>query len=1403
MFHRVILTPLLLAVLSLTLPAAAEFLRSDTPPTEPKGRKALPVSAAPKQEDCVEDLRHEVWGQLSYGEGYVYGPTNRRSGMTVVDIDRDGDDDFIFPGTGSGPQVMINLGSSSAFYPGGSKDLKLTPLPTGMRFDLGIEFGDLNGDGLEDLLAIVTEESPQFIKRIVWFSNDGTAAGASLPSFTYRGIVTSSLQPGRFGGYWLSLADIDADGDLDLYTAEDFVCDAPPYHRVFFLKNTGTRTIPAWQDPVEIRVLSSQMPDRLGTSKLLLAGIDAASPLRQRTSNEEKGCDFSYNLGDIHIADWDEDGRLDFLFYNASEGLYWIPNVGTAQAPAWFSSLGSGGEPRYDHREIDGLTYAEATLSVRRNPEAAKPGAEWLRDIFLSVNSRLKTYRFFLQEAAYRIIQQTPVAFPAGQGPAGFWDYDGDGDLDLFRMGISGSRDTALLGFENVGTPYNPAWGSFTAFDSVPLREGIAANNWRNDLYQFADFDNSGLASFFVQGQDGRIALYGLQRGTPPVFTLSNSDYGKAVNPIHLNPQGRGIAIADFDQFEDGQSEILTAYTYTGGANIVLIDPFLQEVFDVPDLLPGPNGGTLDPDLIESLSTADTDLDGRPDLIVTVSNAVDFSTCQQIVYINEERDTWPWFDFVPECELSVPAATDNHYDRMPSFADIDADGDDDLFLAHAYPPTDVRNLRQYLRFYRNTGDTGLFYVRYRLITGQTRALTLDLTTGGGSQTQTVTPSYDVVLNSSGGSLLSGSRWQAGAKAPTVDVLDTTDLQSRFDFPGEVRAFVDVLPSTGVNESKAIIVVGDVQTGELYPAFSALGRIAYNVLVSEGLSKNSIRFYADSPQDGDGDGTPDVTAKPTLAGLRDSVTQWARGSNKLLVYLVDHGQRERFRINGSEFIESTDYAQMLGSLQSASPNTHVTTLIDTCESGSFIDNLKGSKRITMTSAGVGPIEGVALFDEFEYISFSLQFWTQIYNGRTYGQAFAEAKASMEAINPLQQPQIDDDGDGIANEGNDGLVANDLRPGASYAVRGPSVFIGSVAPNQTITTNSATLWLSEIVTPFPVEGAKAIIVPPNFERPTADNNDEQPVSALPSVLFTYNDVLDRWEAPFNEFTQGGLYQVQYFVKTGGEYYASPRIGFVDRLNRPDAWESDNTPQTSAWTPVNTVQGHNFHNANDEDWIRFAAPNGPATIAVLSPRPRCQAIVEIYSLDAALAGSATPLFSEAAAAPGEEVVFTPTFAEAGNYVMRIRNTDGNISGRDTSYLSLVAVGTGGILSTSLFVTVVDDETDVAVPGARVFFANSSAGATGNEGVTQVLVPDYGTYTVRVEKEGYATATQNVTVNNSIEEAVVRIGAGTTEGKDPNAGCSCGPEGSRGSRTGDALVIALVFAALTFSRGRETTTR
>ena len=1392
---------LLLVAIAFVAPSTAESAK----------KRQLPPDKLPKGTPAAVTLGHEIWGQTIYGDGSVYGPTNRQSGLTIADIDTDGDNDAIFPSSLGAPEWMVNQGSSGAFYPGGSRTLEVNGLPTTMRFDLGLEFGDFNGDTLPDFLAVVSETSP-FIKKVVYLRNEGPR---ERPRFSYQGTVYTSPQSGTLSGMWITVGDLDSDDDLDLFVAESFLTTAERPHRLFFVQNTGGRTAPQLGAPVEVQAVSNLLPARIELSKLAKAREGRERPLAsfQQPEGAAKGVTFTYNLGDIGFADWDLDEDQDFLFYTRETGLFWLPNTGSPTNPAWAGGLDGIGNPLYDHGVADGLTYEEGSFANRLNRDRALPGAEWSDETYLSVNSRLKIIRYYA-EGGFRVDSQNAVAFDFGQGPSALWDFDLDGDLDLFKTTYGSNENGQLLLVRNRGTVYAPAWDdTYLPVNSVTLNRGRAANGFREDQYVVAPYTGPNDPALYIQRQDGTIDLF---LGNPPAnadglptFEAFPNEFPNVVDPAHEFVAPAGIAVADFDG--DGLQEIVANYQHYVGdilyGELVVVDmkriggDLFYTSYIVPEFFTDENGIALDPSYIESMAAGDVNKDGRPDILVTTSEDFDYLECETSVYLNttfEVSGNTLFYEFNSAGPLETVFNTDRFYARMPALADIDADSDLDLFMSHRYPDGDITNLFSYPRFYRNGSDTGRRYTRFRMTAETTKALKIPLITGPQGQVTFVEPDYSLVQNTSRGVLLPQAVYRAGDFAPSVDILDTTNLISDWGTDKEMRSFVDIFPPVGPEESKAIIVVGDTADGDLYPTFVELAAFAHRVIIGEGLPKSSVRIYAATNFDVDDDGINDVTAPPTLSALQGAVTGWGATPEKLLVYLVDHGQRNRFRLNATEFLESTVYDGWLDQIQAGNGGPQVTTVIDTCESGSFIDDIKGPRRINMTGANVGPVEGVAIFDKDQFISFSLSFWGWIYYGNTYGAAFRYAKTAIESLNPLQKPQIDDDGDGVSNEPNDGTLADGTRPGGDFEVQGPSVFINEVAPSQPITSNSATLWLSGVSSAFPVSNAKAVIVPPNFKRPSVNNDDEQPVTNLPVVFFTYNAALDRWEGRYNGFTEGGIYQIQYYVTTGGQVYASPLTGFVDRINAPDAWESDNTAAAAQWLPINTIAGHNFHQANDEDWIRFSAPAGTATIALLRPRHNCQPVAELYRVSDLIANpGAAPIRTDSSAERGQELVYEHTFGVSGQYLLRVRSAEGGRFGEGTSYQLIVAVDTGGgIIPTTLIVSV-RDENDAILSGANVQFNGGNIGTTDFQGVVQAIVSSYGNYSVTASKEGFETVAQSVNVNNHIESAVIRLTV--DDGTDPGGkegGCACSGAKHPASIMGDVIVVALMLAALLATR-------
>ncbi|MBI5093073.1 MAG: hypothetical protein HZB26_11625 [Candidatus Hydrogenedentes bacterium] len=1296
------------------------------------------------------DFTHELWGRTIYGDGYVYGPAFRSSGVTVVDIDMDGDNDIVLPAFRSAPQIMRNLGSSRSFYPGGPRDLNIPAPGAGKCFNRYMDFADVNGDGRPDFLVGIDDFGTGHTS-IVLYTNAGPADSPAFASPVT--IYTSALSITSLGP--INCVDIDGDALKDLCFIEFHMETSVRSHRLYKMKNIGTNTVPVWSAPEQITELSDLMPPRY-----LLSKSEQGSPFtpwltpKEQALRRQKSA-YDPRVFDFEFADWDEDGDMDFLFYDTERGVDWVRNLGWATIPVWDSEINGDGTRPYT--QPDNLGRIFGSFAVRSG--AFNP------DFYVSIRGRLLTWRFNNVQHAYEIVQQNTVAYETGQGAPAFWDYDGDGDLDMFTTGMGGNVYGALLLFENEGTPYEPVWGDYSVINSVTMDIGGAANGFRQDAIVFDDFNLDGYADFLEQRQAGAIWAYQAYApfisGSLPTFTNFNADVGSLWSSALAGESGiepRGLAIGNFSQTAGSpKHQIITAFATASGGRLFFIMQgssyfSWNTAIDISTLLHDELGQPLELNRIESMAATDLDNDGRPDLVLTLSDAENYLECSQhyyrnTTYIDSYGDEKYYFPY--SGRLDAPFNNDKYHARMIAFADVDTDGDDDLFIGHQYydPAEPDLNLNRYpyLRFYRNGSDTGLNYWQTRVVSGQTWRYYI-----GGTL-----PNYQYVLDASGGDL-TGGVYTAGPTSQVVDIIQSTNATTNY------RIYVEVLPTVG-SESKAIILIGGAADDPLYPTFRDLAKTAYSTLLLQGLQKQYIRLFASGTLDANGDGANDVYADRTLAGLQQSIVTWANGSQRLLVYLVDHGQRNRFRINAVDYLEASTYADWVNQLQSSTPNSTVTTVIDMCEAGSFIPHLAllkgmkaaGAQRITITGSGVGPTKGVALFDQVRALSFSLPFWQEIYTGGAYGRAFDTARVAIGSINPLQQPQIDDSGNGIADEANDGLLADSSRAGADFVQPSSGVYIGEVVPNQPISSNTATLWLSDVVSSFPVEAAGALIVPPNLGRAASSTDDEQPLTGLAWVDFTYNDTLKRWQAPYTGFTQGGLYRVQYYVKALGRYYASPRIGAVDRINTPDAWETDNTSDSAKWLPINLSQGHNFHVSGDTDWIRFMAPaNNSATIAVLPEGPNCQPRARLYK-KSTLDGnpSAAPVRDVTSSNPGQEVEFTQSFGTSEQYLLRITNAN-NAFGAGTSYLVIIAVGTGGIIPPSLVVSVLQAGTNTPIGGAAVQASGPGSpfnNVTSSDGVAQFVCTNDETYSVTATMTGFQSASQSVVVNNQIETATL----------------------------------------------------
>ena len=202
--------------------------------------------------------------------GQTLGSYNS-NGVSVGDLDGDGDLDALVANYGQGNRVWINQGGSAATFSDSGQSL-------GTLNSYGVALGDLDSDG--DLDAFVANRSGQ--GNTVWL-NQGGSQGGAIGTF-----VDSGQSLGTFDSTDVNLGDLDGDGDLDAIVAN---------------YDQGNR------------VWLNQGGVQNGTAGVF---VDSAQSL---------GDSYSYA---VSLGDLDGDGDLDAFVANASgdENRVWINQGG-------------------------------------------------------------------------------------------------------------------------------------------------------------------------------------------------------------------------------------------------------------------------------------------------------------------------------------------------------------------------------------------------------------------------------------------------------------------------------------------------------------------------------------------------------------------------------------------------------------------------------------------------------------------------------------------------------------------------------------------------------------------------------------------------------------------------------------------------------------------------------------------------------------------------------------------------------------------------------------------------------------------------------------------------------------------------------------------------------------------
>jgi len=295
-----------------------------------------------------------------------------------VDVDADGDLDLVVGVLGGAFNPNRSAADNLHLWLRGPDGLLVEQTRRYVtQIDVGGEsvpaLGDLDGDGDLDLL-IGNKLDPAGLDagRIYWFENRGTPTS---PDF----IMVDTLRLGDAYHYAPVLADLDADGDLDLIVGT--------WHQgVLRFRNDGSPTSPSF------------------------TATDSALVTLTRGSNATPA-----------LADVDGDGDLDMMVGEASGQLNYYRNDGTPEAPSFtlvseeYDGMDAGWRSHPAFLDVDG--DGDPDLLVGREELGLL--------VYLNFGGSFRA-------AGDYGIPLLPYAAPT------FGDLDGDGDIDILVGTLSG-----------------------------------------------------------------------------------------------------------------------------------------------------------------------------------------------------------------------------------------------------------------------------------------------------------------------------------------------------------------------------------------------------------------------------------------------------------------------------------------------------------------------------------------------------------------------------------------------------------------------------------------------------------------------------------------------------------------------------------------------------------------------------------------------------------------------------------------------------------------------------------------------------------------------------------------------------------------------------------------------------
>jgi hypothetical protein len=333
----------------------------------------------------------------------------------------------------------------------------------------------------------------------------------------------------------------------------------------------------------------------------------------------------------------------------------------------------------------------------------------------------------------------------------------------------------------------------------------------------------------------------------------------------------------------------------------------------------------------------------------------------------------------------------------------------------------------------------------------------------------------------------------------------------------------------------VILAGKLRAND--PLQSNIHRAAnqvYQLFTAQGYDPARIYYLATDLS------LPGVNALATTANLQAALTSWAVDKvgpeRALTLYVVDHGLLNQIYLDkpAGQWVTPAQLDSWLTELESACPGVKVNVIIEACHAGSFIylpQTVSRPGRVVIASTGAYNLAYAsphgAVFTDY--------FASALGQDESLYAAFQTARWATRAGRPMQTPWLDDNGNGVPNEAQDGdeaALRGFVYAGTLTGDQWPPYIAAATGPGA-ITQGRGVIG-AEVRDDEQVKRVWAVIYPPSYRLP--ESGEELVSEVLPTIVLQAQGS-DQFAATYTGFDELGVYRVVIYAEDDGGREARP--------------------------------------------------------------------------------------------------------------------------------------------------------------------------------------------------------------------------------------------------------------------------